>query len=378
MSAGELEEHRSYLADDRKVEAYRAALAEVVRPGDLVLDIGTGSGLLGYLACEAGAGTVIAVDRGDIVELARRIAADNGYADRITHVQALSTGLAHECPADVAVCDQIGGLVHDAGVLSCFADARRLLAPGGTLVPSGFRISAAPVTCDTARDAIEFWSSSPSGIDVGAARSLAANTEWGYRIGANDLLRLAPGAELATFPSDHEDPIAGRVEFAIERAGRLDGYLGWFTAQLSPSVTLTNDPWAADRFDRWCNFYPLDEALEVAPGDRVGLDLDLRPRLGLVSWKTSVSFADGRRATASGSTFQGSFLASGTLIGAALDQPVPHSARAALVRTAIDLVDGTRTQADLVDALTPEVGGTFLSRHHLERFVRDLAALVRG
>src|SRR5690606_16371178 len=124
MSHRVLDEHRRYLADERRTAAYRAALAEVVQPGDVVLDLGAGSGLLGYLACEAGAGSVIAVDGTDIVGLARRIAADNGYADRITHVRALSTELSLDEPVDVAVCDQVGGLVHDAGVLGCFADVR--------------------------------------------------------------------------------------------------------------------------------------------------------------------------------------------------------------------------------------------------------------
>ena len=63
MSQSELAEHQGYLADERKIAAYRAALAEVVEPGDTVLDLGAGSGLLGYLACEAGAGTVVPTGR---------------------------------------------------------------------------------------------------------------------------------------------------------------------------------------------------------------------------------------------------------------------------------------------------------------------------
>ena len=46
----DLDEHRQYLADAPRVEAFRLAIAEVVRPGDVVVDLAAGSGVLGLLA----------------------------------------------------------------------------------------------------------------------------------------------------------------------------------------------------------------------------------------------------------------------------------------------------------------------------------------
>lgn len=377
MSQSELAEHRGYLADERKVAAYRAALAEVVGPGDRVLDLGAGSGLLGYLACDAGAGAVVAVDAGDIVGVARRIAADNGYGDRITHVQALSTELELDDPVDVAVCDQIGGLVHDAGVLACFADARRrLLRPGGRLVPAAFRVFLAPVTFEVGRRAVEFWSSSPAGLDVTSVRALAVNTEWRYNVAPDDATPLAPGAEVAAFPADHDDPVSGAASFTVDRGGRFDGYLGWFEATMSPSVTLTNDPWAPERFDRWCNYYPVDLDVELAPGDEVSVELDVRPRLGVVTWSTLVGAPEGARHTARQSTFESSFLSAAT-VDASPRSPVPATRRLDLAREVLDLVDGRRSRAEVVAALAHRVGDGFASTAHLEGFVRDLTALVR-
>lgn len=382
MSQKELREHRGYLSDERKVAAYRAALSEVVRPGDVVLDLGAGTGLLGYLACEAGAKSVIAVDGGDIIDLARRIAADNGYGDRITHLRALSTAARVDTAVDVVVCDQIGGLVHDAGILTCFADARRrLMAPGGRLVPEAFRIFVAPVTCDAGREAVEFWSSRPAGIDVAAARTVATNTETRYDLTADDVTALSPGAAVAAFAADHDDPIGGAASFAVQEAGRFDGFLGWFEATMSPSVTMTNSPWAEDRIDRWCNFYPVDTAIDVRPGDRVEARLDIRPRLGVVSWSAAVVPGAGHRSGAPRrvrhSTFQGSFLSAETVDAHARDTPVARSDRLDAIRAVLDLVDGSRSQADIVDALRDRIGSTFVSSAELEVFVRDLATFAR-
>jgi SAM-dependent methyltransferase len=379
MSHRELEEHRRYLADERRAAAFRAALAEVVEPTDVVLDLGAGTGLLGYLACEAGAKAVVAVDQGDVVGLARRIAADNGYADRVTHVQALSVELELPAPVDVVVCDQIGGLVHDAGILACYADARdRLLAPVGRLVPAAFRIFLAPVTFDLGRQAVEFWSSRPCSTDVGAGRTIAANTEWKYHVSSDDLAALASGAELASFPSHHDGPIGGSLRFSIDAAARLDGFMGWFEARMSPSVTLTNDPWSSDRFDRWCNFYATEEAVDVRPGDEVRVQLDVRPRLGVVSWTTELVPRRGAARRMRQSTLHGSLMTASSLDDNAPGRAVPNSRRVEMVRAAVDLIDGARTQADIVTALSDRIGDGFASRPHLEKFVRDVVALGRG
>lgn len=378
MSAKDLVEHQRYLGDTRRTAAYRAALLEVVQPGDVVLDLGAGTGLLGYLACEAGASRVIAVERGDIVGLTRRVAADNGHADRITHIQSSSMELSLERRADVVVCDQIGGLVHDAGILRYFADARRrLLAPGAQLVPAGFRLFLAPVAYSYGRDAIEFWSSRPSGIDVSAARSVAANTEWQVNVSADEVSALSGGREIASFTSDHEAPIRGTASFTIGTPGRLDGFMGWFQAQLSPSVTLTNDPWSPDRFDRWCNFYPLDRASVVGTGDTVRVDLDLRPALQIASWSAVVECADGAVHRGRQSTFGSGFISVTKVKSLTGTMPVASPFRAAALQQVIELMDGTRTHADIVTIMSDQVGNGFSARASLEAFVSKVVALSR-
>ena len=84
---GDLDWHRELQADRHRVLAFRQAVREAVSPGDVVVDIGTGTGPLALPAVGAGATRVYAIERGEIIVLARQIARQNGLEDRISFIQ---------------------------------------------------------------------------------------------------------------------------------------------------------------------------------------------------------------------------------------------------------------------------------------------------
>ena len=330
------------------------------------MDLGAGTGILGLLACEVGAGSVVAVDSGDIIELARAIAADNGMSDRITHTRALSTEVQLDRLVDVVVCDQMGGAVHDAGLLAVFADARRrLLAPGGRLVPASFTLYAAPVTFNAGRSAVDFWTSNAESFDLSAGHHLAVNTEWRCHVDPADITALSPGRPLTGFAADHDGPIQGEIDFVAETGGRLDGFTIWFVAQLSPSVTLTNNPWDSTRFDRFCNFYPTEKAVELGPGDEVSFQLDVRPRLGFTGWRISTGSVEMRQST---------FNVPG-ISGPA--GPVPLTDDVARAIAVLQLIDGSKTRGEIIAALEDSHGAGSDSGSGVERLVDRVLRSVR-
>ncbi len=379
MSQSELDEHLGYLRDERKLDAYRRALAEVVRPGDIVLDLGAGSGLLGYLALEAGAGRVIAVDAGDIIAFAEGLAAANGYADRVEHRRKMSTTLVLEQPVDVVVGDQIGGLVHDAGVLGFYADAKaRLAAPDARFVPARFTLHLVPVADAEGLPMVTGWQDGgATGLDLSVGADHAHNTEWRVQAGER-FTPLGPPQQVAAIDATDDGPIRADASVTIDTPGRLAGWLGFFRAQMSPSVTLTNDPWAPERFDRWCNLLPTAFAAEVAPGDRLDVHLDVRPRLDITTWDTVLSRDGEAVSSAHQSTFYGTFLTRRSAERRVDSRPVPTPQHADLAREVLHLADGQRSVQQMVAALAPAAGDRFVDERHLRAFVQTVLAASDG
>ena len=189
MSLGELSEHRLYWADSVKIDRYRRALAQLVTPQSIVLDLGCGTGLLGLLAVQLGARHVYAVDSGSILALAKQIADANGAGDRITHIRAMSTAVELPELVDIVVADQLGGLGYEPGVLAYYADARqRLLKPGGAFVPDSLRLLIAPVQCAEMTTEVDFWNTRPEGFDVSAAAPYVSNDVHSPKLEIGDLL----------------------------------------------------------------------------------------------------------------------------------------------------------------------------------------------
>lgn len=110
------------------------ALEEELEPGDLVLDVGTGSGTLSIAAALLGAGAVDALDIDPVaIRVARETAERNGVGDKI-HVELGSPGSDGPFPGtyDVVLANII------ARVLIQLAPALALaLKPGGSLILGG-------------------------------------------------------------------------------------------------------------------------------------------------------------------------------------------------------------------------------------------------
>lgn len=354
-----IDAHREFLADSVRLETFRAAIHELVQPGDVVVDLGSGTGVLGLFACEAGARRVLSIEATAMTEVAREVARANGFADRVTFVRELSTLADLPERADVVITDQIGHLGFDAGLWEYLTDARRrFLKPDGRLLPESIAIFVAPLEAPELFARVEFWNSRPGGFDFSPVRTWAANTGYPAHLSPDGLLAPPVASPRMTTRDMTRAPFSLSARFTMSRSGDLHGIGGWFAAQLTPGVRLTNAPGARDRINRRNVFLPLAQAVSVAAGDVVEVALQVDPVETVLGWTVVVHRRDVPPVSFRHSTVHGMLIAPDELQRMRPDFTPVLTARGVARRTVLELCDGRRPLVDIereVFATHPEL-----------------------
>jgi len=261
------------IRDRVRMDAYAEALRRAVRPGCVVLDIGTGTGIFALLACRLGARRVFAVEVNDAVHVAREIAVANGYADRVTFIQESSLRVSLPEPADVIVSDLRGVLPLYKGHIPAVADARRLLAPGGVLIPQRDTLWAAVVDAAEAYlPIISPWEERIFGLDMSAGRTAIVNSWRKAPVKAEQcLVEPLPWAVLDYTRIDAPN-IQGELTWTVARPGTGHGVSVWFETQLFADVGFSTAPGRPPTVYGQA-FFPWLRPVPLEAGDRVSVTL---------------------------------------------------------------------------------------------------------
>ncbi len=372
-----VDQHREYLADRSRLDAYARAMAATVRPRDVVLDLGAGTGILGLMACRAGAARVYAVEETDLVDLARRVAIANGFGDRIVHVKSHSRHVSLPEPVDLVVCDQTGRFGVDGSVLQDLYDARRrLVKPDGRTIPSSLEVMLAPVDSAEAYAAVEFWEGRPGGFDLTIAREVAANTGYPRFLRRDELLAAPAVSDTLDLSSPPRTLVRIEAHWTMTRAGTLHGLGAWFAATLAPGVVLTNSPLAPERINRRQSFFPVEHPVPVVAGDVVRASWRVQVEELIASWQVVVEArgAGGRREQFAHSTLNGMLL-DRDVVERTRPSRVPRLTRRGQARRAVlELVDGQRSLGEIEHVIGDRYPDLFRSPRDAAIFVAEVLA----
>jgi SAM-dependent methyltransferase len=270
--------HARLLSDLHRMDAYERAIRRLVRPGDVVLDVGCGTGILAMLAARRGA-RVHAVESMPVAHLAEALVKHNRLDVRIHHADVRH--LEPVEPVDLVVSDFLGCFLVDDGMMQAIAAASRWLKPGARFCPAEVRLFLAPAG-DFVLPTLDVWSEPFFGVDLSP---LSAHALRECSRG-----NLAPSTQLAdpqryhSYVTPHETSFDRALQFTFHRAGRLRALAGWFEAQLADDVILSTAPGHETHWMQ--HLFPLPEH-DVVPGET----LDIRLRLDGQYWSWSGTLA---------------------------------------------------------------------------------------
>lgn len=299
-SYAQLSIHRWMLRDEVRNEAYRRAISQVVKPGDCVLDVGAGTGILSIFAAQAGARRVYAVERSAIANVARRIVSTNGLEDQVQVIQSDLEEVDLPEKVDVVVSEWMGGLGVDENMFAPVVMARnRWLKPGGKMVPERVTAMLAPAWVADFDEARRHWHSRPHGVDLSDIATMTIHETHMLQsdVRPEDLVAAAQplwSHDAYTCSLAQADTaFESQLRFEAARAGKLSALATWFTADMCDGNTLTNAVGSPDT--HWGRLLlPLERTVEIGRGTRIAVGVRCHPTApGSSEFDWTVEIGDG-------------------------------------------------------------------------------------
>ena len=276
---GDIELQRRMVSDRPRTSAFAAAICETVQTGDVVLDVGTGTGILAMMAAKAGAKKVYGIDVTDIADVATELAKINGLADKVQFLRGAADDLILDQKVDLLISEWLGHTAFSEGMLHAVLAARdHNLAPTGRMMPHQVRVLIAPLDEPILYNAEGpgFWRKRIHDLDFSILQGVELSQGRAMQIKVDAAALLAPGEsiiELNLQTASIDDVCSDcRLEFVAIRDGVLNGFCIWFEADLSRSVTLDTGPFSPET--HWAQTYVSFAPRPVRAGEKLEVVVD--------------------------------------------------------------------------------------------------------
>jgi len=372
-----LNDYGDMIADGGRFAAYAKAIANAVRPGDAVVEIGCGPGVFAFLACRAGARRVYAIESDDIVQFARQLAAANGLADRVEFIQNDSRRVELPERVNVIVSDIRGPLPFRGSAIPSIEDARqRFLAPGGILIPQRDMLKAAVIEAKEYYEELTApWQKAADGLDLSSSLSLILNGHYGVSFKPEQLFTEPLTWQVLDYTVGAATHAAAASRFRVARTGTAHGLCLWFETQLLGDIGYSSGPGGSATIYGQI-FLPWLDSVTVAEGQEIQVELraDLIGQDYVWSWNTTIFAPDAAPPTHfQQSTFQGANFSPHSLRRQAIDYVPLLSEAGQADLWMLERMDGSSTLQEIAQSASERFPRLFSSWHEALRRVADLS-----
>ncbi|MFJ7779833.1 SAM-dependent methyltransferase [Streptomyces yangpuensis] len=265
--------------DRERNRAYRKAIEAAVRPGDLVLDIGTGAGVTALMAARAGGHVVTCESNPHTAFLADRVIRANGYGDRITLIPASSTELVVgrdlPGPPDVVTAEIFDcGLIGESALRALDHAHRELICATTRLVPRGGRLWAQLVESEGLHGLNQVGE--VEGFDLSPFNAASTRGYFPGRVDRHPHTVLSPAFRLLDF--DFGEPPAARTRHLtvpVTADGTAHALVMWFELDLGGGIRVSNHSAGSGHWEQAVQTFPAPVAVRAGAAVRLTARHDL-------------------------------------------------------------------------------------------------------
>lgn len=268
--------HVPMMNEFERNNAYYLGMQAAVAPGQLVFEIGAGSGLLSMMAAKLGAQRVVTCEGAPLIaDMAREIVATNGYRETISVLAkpSFAVELGPDLPekADILVHEIFSSGLIEEHVLPAMEDAKqRLLKPGARIIPGAASIMVALVGGDDLGRYLHV--KDPFGFDIRQFNAITPKKLPLFRQDLQlELLSDDVEAFRFDFVNDAQYPAEQKVlEITATHAGLCYGVIQWIGLEMDSQTHYQNHPAAKRAVSGWQHLvYRFDEPVQLTPGQRL-------------------------------------------------------------------------------------------------------------
>lgn len=290
---GDFHQHDRMLADKVRVDTYYEALSHHIREGDVVIDLGTGSGILSFFAASQNPRRIHALDHSDVIEAAESLAEANGIRNvSFERVNSKSFEIGEK--ADVIIHEQLGEALFDEKMVENLLDLRdRLLKPGGKILPGKFELFVEPVRLKEEYYVPFVWEQNLHGVDFERMKDLGGGLEYSYYVKNMQpahfealLCEPAPIFSIDLHEAETPDlPTSLEYRKPVVNPGPLHGFCVYFEAHFDDERHFGNAPWK--RNTSWLLPLLRVEKGEYESGQNLHFRLAARDLSDVAAWNWS-------------------------------------------------------------------------------------------
>lgn len=250
--------HLEMISDSARVSAIRGALAETLQEGDVFCEVGCGTGIFALEAARLGARVYAIESDPKMVEIARHNVERAGLEERIDILIGDAQSVRPPEPIDIALCEMMSTwAVEEPVIPTARIVLREWLAPEGQFLPSRI-VNLAE---------IGHYPFDHHGASMPAVMPLFTGVPQPHVLTESRVCRTLD------FTTEVDLDLSVDTRFEALAAGRANCVVLRSLVQLGPSTVFSGSDSLMPP-----TVVPLDQELDLWPGDLLRLQTDLRAR----------------------------------------------------------------------------------------------------
>lgn len=289
--------HEIMIADAVRMKRYYDAIMRYINPGDTVVDLGTGTGVLSFFAAQRDPKKIYAIDHSELmITIAGKIAGGNGI-NNVSFFPQNSRFFEPDEKVDVILHEQMGSNLIDENMIENILDLKkRVLKSTGKILPGRFELFLEPICLKEEYRVPHLWENNVYGIDFNCLRDCSEYNDHSrpsklkIEHSSVDYLLCDPEPILSFDLNTMRDP--GEIPRSIEtskkvvRSGSMDGLCLYFRVIFDDEISFDTSPLSPRT--HWDHPLFRTERRQYVQGEEISFKFTMEVPTRRETWSVSV------------------------------------------------------------------------------------------